>query len=171
MGVMTSLADRTIAALRAEHDTTTAIADGLSDAQLSGPSGAADWTVADVLSHLGSGAEITLAGLQVALGTREAPAEDFNQSVWDRWIAMSPGQQRDGFVAHDATLVAAFEVLEQTRRESLELHVGFAPAPLSVATFGGLRLNESVQHGRDIRVSVDAAAGDGQRRAVRARVG
>jgi uncharacterized protein (TIGR03083 family) len=156
---MTSLADRTIAALRAEHDTTTAIANGLSDAQLTGLSGATEWTVAAVLSHLGSGAEITLAGLETALGARQAPGEGFNQSVWDRWDAMSPGEQREGFVEQDAVLVGAFEALDEPQRESLELRVGFLPAPLSVATFSGMRLSELTQHGWDVRVIADPAAG------------
>lgn len=56
---MTDLADRTIAALRAHHDELAAVVAGLSDEQLTAPSGSADWKVADVLSHLGSGAEIT----------------------------------------------------------------------------------------------------------------
>lgn len=77
---MTSLADRTIAALRAEHDATATLARDLTDEQLTGPSGADAWTVANVLSHLGSGAVITLVGLRSALGA-PAPEDGFNQSV------------------------------------------------------------------------------------------
>ena len=101
---MTSLADRTIAALRAEHDSTSTAVAALTDDQLTGPSGAAEWTVASVLSHLGSGSVISLAGLQVALGLRESLPDGFNQSVWDRWNAMNPTEQRDGFVEHDEEL-------------------------------------------------------------------
>src|SRR3954447_17373793 len=86
--VMTSLADRTIVALCAEHDLATATVSDLTEEQLTGPSGAAEWTLASVLSHLGSGAVITLAGLQSALGARQAPEAGFNESVWDVWNAM-----------------------------------------------------------------------------------
>ncbi len=156
---MTSLADRTIAALRTEHDlAATAVAD-LTDKQLTGPSGAAEWTVASVLSHLGSGAVITLAALQSALGTRQPPETGFNESVWASWNAMSPAEQRAGFLEHDAELVATFEGLDERQRESLELQVGFAPAPLSVASFAGMRLHEAAQHSWDVRVPGEPAAG------------
>jgi uncharacterized protein (TIGR03083 family) len=156
---MTSLADRTIAGLRAEHDLATATVSGLTEEQLTGPSGASEWTVAAVLSHLGSGAVITLAGLQSALGLRQPPEAGFNESVWDVWNAMGPAEQRAGFLEHDAELVAVFEGLDARQRESLELRVGFLPDPLSVATFGGLRLHEAAQHGWDARVAGEPAAG------------
>jgi len=156
---MTSLADRTIAALRAEHDATATIVRELTDEQLSAPSGATEWSVAAVLSHLGSAAVITLAGLQSALGAAPAPEAGFNESVWDVWNAMSPAGQRAGYLEHDAELVAAFEALDEQQRESLELQVGFLAAPLSVAAFGGMRLHEAAQHSWDVRVSREPAAG------------
>lgn len=157
--VMTSLADQTIAALRAEHEATATSVRDLTDDQLAGPSGAAEWTIAAALSHLGSGAVITLAGLQSALGTRQAPEGGFNESVWDVWNAMSPTEQRAGFLEHDADLVAAFEGLDDVQRETLELQVGFLPDALSVAGFGGMRLHEAAQHSWDARVPRDPAAG------------
>jgi uncharacterized protein (TIGR03083 family) len=156
--VMTSLADRTIAALRDEHEATAAVVGGLTAEELTGPSGATEWTVADVLSHLGSGSVITLAGVQVALGQREPLGEDFNPSVWDRWNAMTPVEQRDGFLEHDEALVAAFEALDAEQRASLPMVVGFLPAPLSVASFAGMRLSESAQHSWDVRVARDPGA-------------
>ncbi|MEP6851627.1 MAG: maleylpyruvate isomerase family mycothiol-dependent enzyme [bacterium] len=156
---MSSLADRTIDALSDEHDTLAAAVRDVTDDQVTAPSGAAEWTVAQVLSHLGSGAEITLAGLQAALGERTAPDDDFNPSVWDRWNAMTPSRQRAGFLEHDAVLVAAFTALDQQQRETLELRVGFAPTPLTVASFAGMRLHEAAQHGWDVRAARDSAAG------------
>jgi uncharacterized protein (TIGR03083 family) len=156
---MSSLADRTIDALSDEYDTLAAAVRDLTDDQLTAPSGAAEWTVAQVLSHLGSGAEITLAGLQATLGERTAPDADFNPSVWERWNAMSPIQQRAGFLEHGAVLVAAFTALDQQQREMLQLRVGFAPAPLTITSFAGMRLHEAAQHGWDVRVARDPAAG------------
>ncbi|HEY2793339.1 MAG TPA: maleylpyruvate isomerase family mycothiol-dependent enzyme [Micromonosporaceae bacterium] len=155
---MTSLADRVIAAVTTEHDTTAALARTLTDEQLTTTSGSAEWTVADVLSHLGSGSVITLAGLQAALGEREQPADDFSQSVWDRWNAMTPAEQRDGFIEHDAALVAALNALDDQQRETLQVSVGFLPFPLAVAPFAGLRLSETTQHGWDVRVAGDKTA-------------
>ena len=156
---MTSLADRTIAALRAEHEALARNVSDLTDQQLVGLSGAVEWTVADVLSHLGSGAVITLAGLRSATGAEQAPGDGFNESVWDRWNAMSPAEQRAAFLVSDARLVEAFEALGEQQRESLTLQVGFQLAPVSVAAFGGMRLNEAAQHSWDIRVAGEPTAG------------
>ena len=76
---MSTLAASTIAALRHEHDTLEAFVSALSSDQLSGPSGASEWSVAQVLSHLGSGSEISLATLRSALGEGDAPDDDFNR--------------------------------------------------------------------------------------------
>jgi len=156
---MSSLSDRTIDALSDEHEILAATVRDLTDDQLTATSAAAEWTVAQVLSHLGSGAEITTADLQAALGERTAPDDDFNPSVWDRWNAMSPVQQRARFLEHDAVLVAAFTALDQQQRETLQLTVGFAPAPLTVASFAGMRLHETAHHGWDVRAAHDPGAG------------
>ena len=95
---MTSTADQAISALRTGHETLTALVTELPEGALTGPSGASEWTVADVLSHLGSGAEIGLAALEASLAGADAPGNDFNQEVWGRWNAMSPQEQADGFV-------------------------------------------------------------------------
>ncbi|MCO8269512.1 maleylpyruvate isomerase family mycothiol-dependent enzyme [Actinoplanes sp. TRM 88003] len=146
---MTSLADRGIAALRAEHDGLVAF----SSDRLGSPSGASDWTVAQVFSHLGSGAEIARAGL----GGESGP--DFNRSVWDRWDAMSPEEQAAGWRESDEKLVAAFEALTPEQRETLTLNPGFLPEPIPLASIAGLRLNEVAFHSWDIRVGTDPAAG------------
>jgi uncharacterized protein (TIGR03083 family) len=153
---MTTLADRTIAALRATHDELAAMVPGLSDEQLTGPSGSTEWPLAQVLSHLGSGAEIGLAGLSGATGEAPAPGPDFNQSVWDRWNAMSPREQATGFLENDARLVAAYEALTSEQRENLEVDLGFAK--LSLAALSGMRLSEAAQHSWDARVALDPDA-------------
>ena len=155
---MTTPADRTIAALRATHDELAALVPGLTDEQLTGPSGASEWTVAQVLSHLGSGAEIGLATLETALTGGPAPAQGFNESVWDRWNAASPREQATNFLDHDARLVAAFEALTSEQRTTAQVDLGFLPAPLPLASYAGMRLNETAQHSWDVRVAFDPSA-------------
>jgi uncharacterized protein (TIGR03083 family) len=152
--VMTTLAARTIAALRSEHDDLAA----LKLAQLEGPSGASAWTVAQVYSHLGSGAEIMLAALRGATGEAEAPGPGFNESVWDRWNAMAPEAQATGAIESNAALVAAFEALTPEQQESIEV-AGVFPMPLPLASFAAMRLSEAAHHGWDIRVAADPSAG------------
>ncbi len=155
---MTSPADRSILALRATHDELAAVVNRLSDEQLTGPSGASEWTVAQVLSHLGSGAEISSATLTAARNAAPGPARDFNQSVWDRWNALSPHEQSAGFLAADEELIAALEALSPEQRDTLHTDLGFLPAPVPLATYAGLRLNEAAQHSWDVRVALDPSA-------------
>jgi uncharacterized protein (TIGR03083 family) len=154
---MTTLAGRAVAALRSEHDGLAELVPTLSASQLTGPSGAAEWTVADVLSHLGSGAEITLAGFRAALGEAEAPGPDFNQSVWDRWNALSPQEQATGSIESNRALITALESVPEDRHEELRVRT-FLPDPVPFALFTALRLSEVAPHTWDIRAGLDPAA-------------
>jgi len=156
--IMTTLADRTIAVLRASHDAVAALVPDLSDEQLRGPSGAAEWPLAQVLSHLGSGAEISIASLAATVDGNPVPAQEFNQQVWDRWNAMTPEEQAAGFVEYDERLVAAYEALTAEQREALRFDFGFLPEPLPLAATAGMRANESVLHSWDVRVALDPDA-------------
>jgi uncharacterized protein (TIGR03083 family) len=155
---MPSLADRTIAALRGVHDDLAALVPTLTDHQLTGPSGAAEWSIAQVLSHLGSGAEISQATYAAAIDGTPVPEQDFSQGVWDRWNAMTPQEQATGFLKHDAALIASLEGLTSQQRESVQVKLGFLPQPLPLASATGMRLNEAAQHAWDVRVALDPAA-------------
>jgi uncharacterized protein (TIGR03083 family) len=151
-------ADTTIAALRSGHDSLAALVSGLSDADLAGPSGSAEWDISQVLSHLGSGAEIARATVQAALDGQPNPGHDFNLSVWDRWNAMSGRERADGFLRSNASFTELYESMDAGTRESLRIDVGFLPAPVDVATAARLRLNELTLHSWDVRVGFDDTA-------------
>jgi uncharacterized protein (TIGR03083 family) len=142
------LVDEVIAALRSGHDRLVA---ALPELDLGGPLAASEWTVAQVLSHLGSGAEISRAAVERALAGGGAAPEDFNPGVWARWDAMSPADQRDGFVAANELLVERYESLDAGQRAGLRVDLGFLPAPVSVADAGRLRLSEFTLHAWDVR--------------------
>jgi len=154
---VSELVDRTIAALRANHDRLAGAVAGLSAEQLTGPSGASDWTIADVLSHLGSGAEIGWYPVKAAATGERVDAPD-NQEVWDRWNEMDPVGQARSFVESDEQSVATFEGLSPEQRDSITIDLGFLPEPVPLATALGMRLNEQVLHGWDIEVGLDPAA-------------
>jgi len=59
---------RWIGVLRASHDRLVSLVGERDDDALSRPSMASEWTVAQVLSHLGSSAEISQATLESAAG-------------------------------------------------------------------------------------------------------
>lgn len=153
-----TLADRTVAALRAVHEQTSATVHQLTDEQLLLRSGSEGWEVAQVLSHLGSGAEITLAGLEAVLAGQPLPGPEQNQAVWDRWDARGPREQAQGFLVQDARVVEAFEALTPDQHEGLTAQPAFLPFPLPLAAFAGLRLGESALHAWDVLVALDPEA-------------
>ncbi|MGI9145150.1 MAG: maleylpyruvate isomerase family mycothiol-dependent enzyme [Chloroflexota bacterium] len=151
-------ADSTIAALRSGHDGLFALVPGLDEEALAGPSGAANWDISQVLSHLGSGAEITHATVRAALDGQANPGGEFNQSVWARWNAMSRHERADGFIRANERLTELYESMDADTRETLRIDMGFLPAPADVATAAGLRLNELALHSWDVRVALDENA-------------
>jgi uncharacterized protein (TIGR03083 family) len=153
---MTTLVDRAVAALQANHDTLAALVPTLSEEQLTGPSGATEWTVAQALSHLGSGAEIGRRPIATAAG-EHVPAED-NPSIWARWNAASPADQASEFVNHDAAYIDTVKALSADQRESLLIDLGFLPQPVPLVVALGMRLNEVANHAWDVRVGVDPSA-------------
>ena len=154
---MSQLVDRTITALRSEHDTLAELVRGLTDDQLAAPSGAAEWTVAQALSHLGSGAEIGRAPIARAAG--ETVAAEDNQTIWARWDASAPRAQAEGFLEHNARWLETVEALTPEQRSSLTVDLGFLPEPVPLLTAVGMRLSEVANHSWDVRVAFDPDAG------------
>jgi uncharacterized protein (TIGR03083 family) len=155
---MSERADKTIKALRSGHDDLSALVRDFTADDLARTSGASEWDISQVLSHLGSGSEIHLAGLEGALDGTGAPEGEFNQGVWARWDAMSRADRATGFLDASETLVRRYEGLDAQTRDSLRIDLGFLPAPVDVATAAGLRLTEFTLHTWDVKVAYDPAA-------------
>ncbi|GIJ50669.1 hypothetical protein Val02_75550 [Virgisporangium aliadipatigenens] len=149
-------ADQVIAALRSGHDDLVAFVQRLAPADATKPSGADEWDVSQVLSHLGSGAEISLATLEWALAG-EKPVEGFNQGVWDRWNAKTPAERVADFPAANQVLIEKFESLDPATRRDLRIDLGWMPQPVDVATAGTARLSEFTHHTWDVKVAFDPA--------------
>ena len=114
-----------------------------------------EWTIADTMSHIGSGATIALRSFEDVVNGREIEA-GFNQSVWDEWNAKSPSDQvKDALVADEA-LVLALEALPQEKRATF--HTTMGPFDLDFDGFVALRLGEQALHTWDVEVSLDPAA-------------
>jgi uncharacterized protein (TIGR03083 family) len=154
---MSQLVDRTIAALRFEHDMLAELVGTVTDDQLAATSGAAEWTVAQVLSHLGSGAQIGRAPIARAAG--ETVAAEDNQTIWARWDASAPRAQAEGFLESNGRWLETVEALTPEQRSSLTVDLGFLPEPVPLVTALGMRLNEVANHSWDVRVAFDPHAG------------
>jgi uncharacterized protein (TIGR03083 family) len=155
---MSERAVEIIKALRSGHDDLAALVRAFSSDDLARRSGAAEWDVSQVLSHLGSGAEIGLATLDGALDGTGNRGGEFNQGVWARWNAMSREERADRFLDANETLLRRYEGLDEGTREGIRIDLGFLPAPVDLATAGGLRLNEFTHHTWDVKVAFDPGA-------------
>jgi uncharacterized protein (TIGR03083 family) len=149
--------DRAITSLRTHHDRLVEVVGDLTPEQLSGPSAASDWTIAQVLSHLGSGAEIFLPRYAAGVAGEEAPEGD-NQAVWARWDASSPEEQASDFLEQDAKLVTLVEALSTDQRDSTHVDLGFTPEPVPLLQALAMRLNEVALHTWDVLAGLDESA-------------
>ncbi|MEV6930523.1 maleylpyruvate isomerase family mycothiol-dependent enzyme [Dactylosporangium sp. NPDC051485] len=155
---MSNRADLAIAALRTGHDNLSALVAGLTADQLTAPSAADEWDVSQVVSHLGSGAEINLEVVRASLEGRPAPEFEFNKGVWARWDGMTPQERQAAFPAANARLVEAYEAFTPEQRAEHRVDVGWMPEPVDVATSALLRLTEFGYHDWDVRASLDPSA-------------
>ncbi|MBE1487719.1 maleylpyruvate isomerase family mycothiol-dependent enzyme [Plantactinospora soyae] len=155
---MATFADQPIAALRSGHDELAALVRDLGPTDLVRPSGASQWQVSQVLSHLGSGAEINQATLSAALTDGPALDGEFNKRVWARWDSMEPIEQAEGFLEANRRLVEQYEALDATAREKLRIDLGFLPAPIDVGAAARMRLSEFALHQWDVEVGFNSFA-------------
>ena len=142
-------------ALRSSVDRLTGLVRPLDDDVVAGRAYPAEWTIADVLSHLGSGAIISQRRLEDALAGVQTP-DDFNPTVWDVWNTKSSRSKvADGLVATEA-FTAGLEAVPPEDRDRFALAMG--PIELDWDAFVGMRLNEHLLHEWDVAVALDAAA-------------
>jgi uncharacterized protein (TIGR03083 family) len=139
--------------LRASHRQLTALAGGLSRADLRRRSYAREWTVAQVYSHLGSGAEIGYAAIRTALDGRVPPDPE---AIWARWNAKAPEAMANDYVDADDRFLNTVEALGDTTCQ--RLRVPFQLHPVDLATCLTMRLTEHALHNWDIRVVFDPRA-------------
>jgi len=142
-----------IAAYRQSHDEVSRQVSGFGESELLAQSGASAWTVAQVLSHLGSSSEIALATLRAGAAN---PAG--NQAIWDRWNALPPAGRAAEFLTWERRLVEALEALSEADLGGKRLDLGFMPWPVDIATFTDMRLSEVAHHRWDIDVAFDPKA-------------
>ncbi|MEA2685848.1 MAG: hypothetical protein QOE93_1043 [Actinomycetota bacterium] len=158
MSESSTRADTWIDVLRRAHDQLAEVVRGLDPARLATASACSDWDVAQVLGHLGSGAEISMATLEAALAGGDGPGPDVNQPIWDRWNGLDGPAKAAGFLEHGQALVARLEALDGETRAGLRIPMSFLPDPIDVATFVRFRGSEVAFHGWDVRVTFDGSA-------------
>lgn len=145
-----------IASLRRSHQRLASLAAAISPGVLTQPSYASEWSIAQVFSHLGSGAEIAHLILDAALmGDATVDGQAF-APVWEAWNAKSPAQQMADCLPADDGHISRLEGLSDASLAALTLQ--FFGMDLDAAGVVRLRLSEHAVHTWDIAVAVDPAA-------------
>ena len=146
-----------IATLRRSHDRLDKMVRSRTPEQLRAQSYDTDWNVAQVLSHLGSGAEISLMRLPEALGDGEPVSRDAVPAVWSVWNAKSPDEQAADGLAVDEKHVQALEELSDEQLASVDLDF-FGLMRLDAVGMVRVRLGEHALHTWDVEVVSDPDA-------------
>lgn len=145
-----------IEVLRRSHDRLAGLVEQLSPEQVRRQSYDSDWSVAQVLSHLGSGAEIALLMLPGALGEGAMVGVEAFRPVWDVWNAKTPEAQAADALTADDRYVSALEDLTDDQLAGINL--SFIGTKFDAAGLVGMRLNEHTLHTWDVEATNDVAA-------------
>jgi uncharacterized protein (TIGR03083 family) len=145
-----------IEALRHSHDRLRTVAGPLGLGQLQRPSYAPAWSIAQVLSHLGSQAEVFSLLLDAGLTGQDPPGRDTFGPIWQAWDAKSAQAQAGEALRADQAVTERFESLDAGQREQLRLKV--FGMDLDTAGLARMRLGEHAIHTWDIAVVLDPAA-------------
>ncbi len=147
--------DALLATLRRSHDRLAGIAGPLTADQVTGPSYDDDWSIAQVLSHLGSGAEIFSVLLDAGLRGEPAPGTGWYQEIWDRWNGKGPEEQVRDAIAADAAFLDRAGALDAAERGRWRMSMFGGEQDLS--GLARMRLSEHTLHTWDVAVMLDAS--------------
>jgi uncharacterized protein (TIGR03083 family) len=144
-----------LAALVASHDAMASFT-ALEDSALTGPSFCSKWTIAQVLSHLGSGAEIGILRLHAALDNVAPPQLDELRAIWDRWDMASPREQAQWALKEDARYLEMISRLDEGQANTARTQILGSEA--SIHDLLAFRLLEHTLHVWDMQVPGDPEA-------------
>ena len=145
-----------ITALRNSHDRLLALAGPLDRGQLEQGSYDSEWTIAQVLSHLGSQAEIFGLFLNAGLTGQDPPGREEFVPIWDAWNAKDPQAQAADVLAADAATLERFESFDAGQRAQLRLRA--FGREMDLAGVSRMRLGEHAIHTWDVAVALDPSA-------------
>jgi uncharacterized protein (TIGR03083 family) len=128
----------------------------MTDAQVAASAYPTEWSVAQVMSHLGSGAEIFRAYLTAGLEGTPAPGAEVFEPVWAEWNDKSPPEQAHDGIRADARFVEFVDGFDEAQRETWRLEMFGGEQGLTDVL--GFRLNEHALHTWDIAVALDPSA-------------
>jgi uncharacterized protein (TIGR03083 family) len=147
--------DQHVDALRASVARLRELVTPLGPDQLESSAYPTEWSIADVVSHVGSSALISLRRIDDGLGGTTMP-DDFAPGIWAEWDAKSPAAKAADGLAADRVLLARIESFTPEEIDGLSISMG--PMSFDAARFVASRLSEHVMHTWDVEVALDDRA-------------
>jgi uncharacterized protein (TIGR03083 family) len=123
---------------------------------LQGPSRASEWSIAQVLSHLGSQAEIFNLFLDAGLRGEDAPGNEAFPPIWEAWNSRDPQSQATDALRADEVLLERLESL--TPEEKQSFHLKLFGMEADIATVARMRLGEVALHRWDVEAALNPSA-------------
>ena len=145
-----------ISALRHSHDRLRASVEPLGLAELEQRSYASEWSIAQVLSHLGSQAEIFGLFLDAGLTGQEPPGREEFMPIWDSWNAKDPQAQAADALRADQATLERFESLDA--EQLARVHLKMFGMELGATGLARMRVGEHAIHTWDVAVALDPSA-------------
>ena len=152
---MTS-ADEILALLHASHDRLAAAVEPLSAEQLTAQAYPTEWSIAQVLSHMGSGAQLVGGMMKAAADGEPAPSFDGFKEVWAEWNAKTPSAQAADGLAADSAFLDWADGLTEEQRDAYTIDLFGTQQDLAGAL--AMRLGEHTLHSWDVLVALDPGA-------------
>ncbi|WUD77850.1 maleylpyruvate isomerase N-terminal domain-containing protein [Streptomyces sp. NBC_00510] len=150
-------ADVRLAAMHTVSRRLGATVGGLTGEELLRPSFAEGWSIAQVLVHLGTGAELCTAAVRRGLtGDLTRPSREDITDVYERWIPLRPVAQRDAWHEAESDLLRLLDSFDAGVRASVT--VPYFTGPVGFTDFTGYWLSEQSVHTWDVEVGLDEAA-------------
>jgi uncharacterized protein (TIGR03083 family) len=153
---MASSPDPWIRALRHSHEVLRTAVEPVDEDQLRQRSYCTEWSIAQVLSHLGSQAEIFGLFLDAGLSGQEPPGQDEFLAIWDSWNKREPRAQVTDALRADQATLERFESLGEDERARLRLRA--FGMDLDLTGIAQMRLSEHAMHTWDVAVALDPSA-------------
>src|SRR5262245_18968873 len=100
-----------VAALRGTHERLRTLVGRLTRFQLTGRAYPEDWTIAQVMAHLGAGAEAFIGRIDAVRAGAPDPGRDAYDAIRQAWSERSPQDQATEAIAVNQRLVELFEEL------------------------------------------------------------
>ena len=151
-----SAVDPWLSAALSSHERLAGTVRSLTPGQLEAPSYASEWSIAQVLSHLGSGAEIFSLFLRAGTEGSPPPGMAEFEPIWAAWNARSPADQAADALLADREFLDQVVGFDEPARAAW--HMDLMGADRDLSDVLRLRLREHVVHSWDIQVTLDDRA-------------